>query len=100
MLHKKESETVEAVDKIKDELTKENNRLRIELRSLDEQYKQKLDRLQSWELKLKLYFEVNLMRFFVFKRNKEIALKRTHDDEFNSLNADHLRQKQLLVNEF
>ena len=47
MLHKKESESVEAVDKIKDELTKENNRLRIELRSLDEQYKQKLERLQS-----------------------------------------------------
>jgi hypothetical protein len=47
VLHKKESESVEAVDKIKDELTKENNRLRIELRSLDEQYKQKLERLQS-----------------------------------------------------
>ena len=29
-----------------------------------------------------------------------MALKRAQDEEFNTLSAEHIRQKQLLVNEF
>jgi hypothetical protein len=33
-------------------------------------------------------------------RNKEITMERLRQEQYNDLNAEHIRQKQILVNEF
>lgn len=35
-----------------------------------------------------------------FLRNKEIIMERVRVEQYNDLNAEHIRQKQVLVNEF
>lgn len=51
-------------------------------------------------LKNSFYMKQTIYSFSFSFRNKEASFLRSKEDEFNSLNAEHIKQKQILVHEF